>query len=153
MKKLWAILFVTITMVACQSRNESNNVVTKDSVIDNHDNHPKKTQGLTLHNGIKWKADSSTVLNVDLMQKIVSGAKKGSLENYNETASGLENALNKMVSECKMKGADHDALHQWLEPLMSKTNELKKVNDIETADAMLPDIEKQINLFPQYFER
>jgi len=57
-----------------------------------------------------------------------------------------------MVSECKMKGADHEALHHWLEPIMEKAKELKNANSIETARTIFGEIEKQINLFHQYFE-
>jgi hypothetical protein len=57
-----------------------------------------------------------------------------------------------MVTECKMKGADHEALHQWLEPLMEKTRELKKVSNVENAATLLSEIGKQLALFPQYFE-
>ena len=51
-----------------------------------------------------------------------------------------------------MKRADHEALHNWLEPIMEKTKELKKENSIETARTIFGEIEKQLNLFPQYFE-
>ena len=81
-----------------------------------------------------------------------SGAKKESLENYLQTAAAIQDGLNKMISECKMKGADHEALHHWLEPLMDKTKELKNANSIETARTISGEIEKQINLFLQYFE-
>ncbi len=51
-----------------------------------------------------------------------------------------------------MKGADHEALHHWLEPVMKKTKELKSANSVENARTIFDEIEKQINLFPQYFE-
>jgi hypothetical protein len=57
-----------------------------------------------------------------------------------------------MVSECKMKGDDHEALHHWLEPLMEKTKELKKAESIEAAGVISVEIEKQVDLFSQYFE-
>ena len=52
----------------------------------------------------------------------------------------------------KWKALTNDALHQWLEPLMEKMKELKKATSVENAVTMLSEIEKQINLFPQYFE-
>lgn len=84
--------------------------------------------------------------------KIVSGTKQENLENHLKIAASLQDGLNKMVSECKMKGADHEALHHWLEPIMEKTKELKNANSIETARTIFGEIEKQLNLFPQYFE-
>ena len=87
-----------------------------------------------------------------LLQKIVSGTKQENLENHLKIAASLQDGLNKMVSECNMKGADHEALHHWLEPIMEKTKELKNANSIETARTIFGEIEKQLNLFPQYFE-
>ena len=91
-------------------------------------------------------------MNVEILQNIIAAAKKESLENYLQTAAGLQDGLNKMVVECKMKGADHEALHHWLEPLIEKTKALKNANNIENAGTIFGEIENQINLFPQYFE-
>ena len=89
---------------------------------------------------------------MELLKDIVFGAKKESLENCIQTASELQNSLNKMVAECKMKGADHEALHHWLEPIMEKTKELKEVTTTGKAATILNEIEKQVDLFNQYFE-
>jgi len=104
-----------------------------------------------LNNGAKWKADSITVLNVSLMQSTISSAQKESPLDIRKTAALLQDGLNKMVTECKMKGPDHDALHHWLEPLLEKTKALKKATSIEQASVILSELEKQMNLFAQYF--
>jgi len=57
-----------------------------------------------------------------------------------------------MVNEYKMKGAEHDALHQFLEPLMEKTKALRNVTTIENAATIYSEIEERIDLFAQYFE-
>ncbi len=150
MKQKLTILLATSLLLACNARNEKEKTIRTEPVAGNHVEH--SVTGLALNNGVKWKADSTTVLNVDLLQKIISVAKKESLENYSQTAIGLQNGLNKMVSECKMKGADHEALHHWLEPLMDKTKELKNADSIENARTIFGEIEKQIKLFSQYFE-
>ena len=144
------MLLATGLLLACNSKNESNSAVEPASENHGHDDH---ATGLVLNNGAKWKADSSTIGNVALLQKVISGAKKESLDNFLQTATQLEAGLNKMVSECKMQGADHDALHQWLEPLMEKARDLKKVTSTETAATLLTEIDKQVNLFSQYFEK
>ena len=152
MKQILTILLATSLLLACNAGNEKEKTTATEPAAENHAEHAEQATGLALNNGAKWKADSTTLLNVALLQKIISGAKKESLENYSQTAAGLQDGLNKMVSECKMKGADHDALHHWLEPLMEKTKELKNANSIENAGTISGEIEKQINLFPQYFE-
>jgi hypothetical protein len=153
MKKILTILLVASLLPACNSKNDNTGNADSATVVENHADHEKAAEGLALNNGAKWKADSTTLLNVTLLQTIVSGAQKESPDNYVQTAKQLENGLSKMISECKMKGADHDALHKWLEPRMEKTKDLKKVSSVENAATVLNEIEKQVNLFPQYFEK
>ena len=150
MKIIQIMLLATGLLLACNSKTESPSTVEPAAEIHAPDDH---ASGLVLNNGAKWKADLSTIGNVDLLQKTVSGAKKENLDSYLQTAAQLGEGLNKMVRECKMQGADHDALHQWLEPLMEKTNNLKKVTATGEAATLLTEIEKQVNLFPQYFEK
>lgn len=151
MKRILTVLLAINLLPACNSQNEKENGTTAGPAAENHE-HTEKANGLALNNGAKWKADSTTLANAANLQGIVSNAKKESRENYLQTASRLEDGLSKMVNECKMNGADHDALHQWLEPLMEKTKELKKATAPEKATAILSNIEKQISLFAQYFE-
>ena len=58
-----------------------------------------------------------------------------------------------MIKQCTMKGADHDALHLWLEPLMKKEKELGESSTVDKAISILHELETQVNLFPQYFEK
>jgi len=152
MKQILTILLATSLLLACNAGNEKEKTTATGPAVENHDEHAEQATQLSLNNGVKWKADSITLLNVDLLQKTITSAQNESLENYSQTAIDLKDGLNKMVSECKMKGADHEALHHWLEPIMEKTKELKNANSIETARSIFDEIEKQLNLFPQYFE-
>ena len=64
----------------------------------------------------------------------------------------MQDGLNKLITECKMKGADHDALHHWLEPVIEKTKELKSVDTEEKGAIILSNINHDLDLFDQYFE-
>ena len=152
MKQIQTILLATSLLLACNAGNDKEKTTATEPATENHSDHAKQATGLVLNNGAKWKVDSTTLTNVALLKNIVLNAKKESLETYLQTATALQDGLSKMINECKMKGADHDALHQWLEPLMEKTKELKNANSIENAGTISGEIEKQINLFPQYFE-
>lgn len=150
MKKILTLILAAGFLLACNSKNEKS--TTAEPVVKNHE-HAEKASGLVLNNGAKWKADSSTFVNVVLLKSIVSGAGQESLENYMQKATQLTDGLSKMVRECKMKGADHDALHHWLEPLMQKVKDLNKATTTESAAAGMSEIDKQLNLFAQYFEK
>lgn len=153
MKKILTIIFATSLLLSCNSGRDKEKNIATDSVTEKHNDPENKTTKLVLNNGAKWKADSTTLINVVNLQKIISNVKKQNPENYLQTATTLQDGLNKMINECKMKGADHDALHRWLEPLIKKTKELKNTTVVENAAAILNEIENQINLFTQYFEK
>ncbi len=151
--RILLVAFLSVfVLFACNSEKEKTQDAPAEAAQESHEDHAEMEGGLSLNNGAKWKADSSTIGNVDLLQRTVASAKKETLENYHETAAQLQDGLNKMVKECRMKGPDHDALHLWLEPLMSKTKELQQAAAVESAETTLRDIEMQVNLFAHYFE-
>jgi len=152
MKKIPVLLLMIGLLPACHSQSDTAVNAKTDSAAVKHQEQEEKSVGLVLNNGARWKADSITKSNVSLLQAIVSGAAKNSPVNYSQTVTQLQDGLTKMVTECKMKGADHEALHHWLLPLMEKTKELKAANCVEKAAPVLKEIEAHINLFTQYFE-
>jgi len=139
-------------LLACHTENHKDQNTAIASTAGNHAEHAEKATELTLNHGAKWKADSTTVANIALLQNIVSNAKKENPENYLQTADALQEGLNKMVRECKMKGADHEALHIWLQQMMEIVNDFRNVPSVEIAAISLSEIENHINLFSQYFE-
>ena len=152
MIKIITFLVISGFLLACHTENHKDQNTAIASTAGNHAEHAEKATELTLNHGAKWKADSTTVANITLLQNIVSIAKKENLENHLQTADALQEGLNKMVRECKMKGADHEALHIWLEQMIAMINDFKNVTSVEIAKVSLDEIEKHINLFSQYFE-
>jgi hypothetical protein len=121
-------------------------------VVNNHENHEKQETPLSLNNGVRWKADSVTLVNAAAVREMIEGAGKSGEPDYNQVADQLQNGLNKMITECKMQGSEHDALHQWLEPLLGKAGELKNVTTAEEAGRKFREIEEWVGLFEKYFE-
>lgn len=138
--------------MACNSNPQKEQGKTSDTISEKHDEHKEKAGELELNNGAKWKIDSATSVNVGILRTIIADAKNNKPANYAATATKLEDGLNKLVKECKMSGAEHDALHQWLEPMIAKTRELKNAGTGESGEAVLNAIDKQMGLFDQYFE-
>jgi len=148
MKKIFPIFLAAGILLACNAGSNK----AGEPAAENHDSHGGKATGLVLNNGAKWKADSITVLNVTLLRNTIKNAQKESPDDFPKTAALLQDGLNKMVAECKMQGPDHDALHQWLEPLMEKVKALGKETAAPAAKEKLGDIAKHLDLFAQYFE-
>lgn len=136
MRLLLSIFLVSLFLFACNQNAH----------------HQETVKGLKLNNGAKWDADSATIANVDLLKQTFTEANSESLNDYFSRAEKLQLGLNKMISECKMSGENHDALHLWLEPLIAKTKALKMSKSVEDARLIYEDITSIITIFPQYFE-
>lgn len=155
MKKTLILLLLTGTLFACNNSKpvESKSVVNSSEADD--DLPGSKTEPLVLNNGAKWKVDISTNNNVSDIKGILekfNGENDKSLIAYKKTYTGLQQAINKMIVECKMKGHDHEALHKWLEPLITQVANFKQASTVTDAAGSLKIIRAQVNLYDQYFE-
>lgn len=151
MKKGLSLLLAGTLLLACntpKSDLENASAITNSAIKEAH---AETSAKLSLDGDAKWNADISTHLNVAILENIVIDARKHNAENYAEAATQLREALNVMLQECKMKSGDHDALHQWLEPIMADAGKLGNANNSAEAKEILAQMEQQLGLFMQYF--
>jgi len=149
MKRLFYLVICTGLLISCNQNN--NQEATNDSLTHDEAN----TTALSLNNGAKWKADTATNQHVTDLRTIADNFKiqpSPSLNEYAILGNDLNNSLQKMIQECKMTGADHEALHHWLEPVLKETNELKNTKDATAARKNFDHIDAQIDAFHTYFE-
>ena len=154
MKIQWVIAVSSFLAISCGNDHQS---VVKNETTSAEVGHDQHTDAgkLDLNHGARWKADSSTNNNVKELQAIVdkfNGSTTRSVNAYNSTGIELQAGLNKMISECKMKGAGHDALHKWLEPMISEIAQLQKSTNEQEAADLVKQVDEQLKLYPQYFE-
>lgn len=112
----------------------------------------EKHASLTLNNGAKWNADSITNVNVELLSEILDEPIPGTLEEYHLVSQELQQALDKLLMDCRMKGKEHDTLHQWLEPIVESNHLLAKSTSVEDAKLLYEAIRKRVGEYPAYFE-
>ena len=130
-----------------------------ESAKDKQDSHAATTEQskhssekmLTLNEGKKWNLDDSTRANIKAIKQVFEKAAKETGPDYITLAGQLQAAANKMVSECKMSGKDHEMLHVWLENYLSALKELKSP-DAGAQKAAFNKIGEHLNSFDQYFE-
>jgi hypothetical protein len=152
MKKFLMLALFASTLLACNNVENKNEEAAKP--VEATQPH-EEARTLTLSNGAKWQSDESTTRNVKELQAIVNRLnenKNQTLENYTAVANELQPGLDKMIKECRMQGADHDALHLWLEPLLANVNSLKKATVKENASKTFIEIEQHVNSYNQFFE-
>lgn len=149
LKKVITVIFCLSLLWACKQTTKPAPAEERVSVEE-----PTGSE-LTLNNGAKWTTDSSTTHHVTDLRTIANMFKvqpDPSLKQYHILGNDLGNSINKMIADCKMTGADHEALHKWLHPILNETNQLKNVNDTAQARKTFYTIDKQLNRYPTYFQ-
>ena len=152
-KTISGLLLTALLFTACTSGNQQQQEqATTDTENHHHSQPQEEAQGLSLNNGAKWKADSSTNQNVAALQNIMAVAHPTAIEHYQATGKLLQAGLDKMISECRMQGADHEALHQWLQPVMTGIQHLQQAATQQEAETIYSNLDKQLQLYQEYFE-
>lgn len=145
-----AILFADFS---CKQGGHKNYAVTAEEDDEKDD---VDTGKLALDNGAKWKVDSITDANVhnlqDILQKFNTTGEEHSSTDCTNVQNDLRYGIDKMISECKMKGPNHKALHQWLKPLIGQVGNLKKTMGVPDAIAACKVIKSRLDMYNQYFE-
>ena len=147
LKKIIGLIMCVALLSAC---NQSS-----DKVEPKEKANQVQATGLSLNNGSKWQADSTTSRHVVDLRTIADMFKiqpNPSTNEYQILGNDLGNSLNKMIQDCKMTGPDHDALHQWMEPILNESNQLKSITDTTTARATFNLIDKQLDDYHTYFK-
>ena len=144
------LLLCTAIFIGCNSGKNK-------SVSENHEEHihTKAGPALALNNGEKWSADSATNKNVTDLQIITDNFKSTgspSIDDYKTVGNDLHNGIQKMITDCKMTGPDHEALHHWLEPVLNETTQLQNAADTFEAGRLFDSLKNHISSYYNFFE-
>lgn len=154
MKIILLTAILSIFAISCNNDQQSSTEKEPTSTEAKHE-HEEGAAKLELNKGAKWKADSNTNNNVQNLRTIVerlNNSNDKTLNAYHSAGSDLQAGLDKMIAECKMEGPDHDALHKWLEPLISNVSALKKSTNEKEASEIIKETDEHLKLYAQYFE-
>ena len=109
-----------------------------------------KVATIPLNSGAKWKVDEATKKNVAIMVQVVSDSTYADAGKRKQLYITLANKIDTLVKECSMKGAEHNALHAWLEKVLEDLKELKKED--EKYNEAYTALKNNIANFYQSFE-
>lgn len=155
MRKLLTLVLLTGTIWSCNDHQTAEHKNFND-LPDTITHHPETSgEKLELNNGAKWKVDTATGNNINNLKVVIKKFDSGndtSLAAYKKIQDDLQTGLNKTITECKMKGAEHLALHKWLEPLLEQVTKFKLAPTVPDANEDLKVIREQLDLYDRYFE-
>jgi hypothetical protein len=143
MKKL--LVMMLATFLSCNSEQTAEQRGNK-TVNDKED----KVAVVPLNNSAKWKADEATKKNVSAMVQVVNDSTYADAGKRKQLYTTLKATIDSLVKECSMKGAEHQALHVWLENVLEDLKKLKE-EDHEYSQAYAA-LKKDISNFYQSFE-
>jgi hypothetical protein len=153
--KNFLILFSFCFLAACNHADHKDaGDVPKEG--EEHQHPGKEPAGLSLNGTAKWKADQPTFQQVKLLQAqadSLAGITPATSRAYQVAGDSLQSGVNTLIRNCRMKGADHEALHHWLEPLLKQVKELSHSTEVEGGRKLLKEVQQQLQLFDQYFEQ
>ncbi len=143
MKKL--LILLAMAAMAC------NNQVKTDQQTDSHENHDtKKEEALSLNNDKKWNADEATLNNVNAMMVVINDSSYAATSSRSSFINQMQNRIDTLVSQCRMQGPDHDALHLWLNKVTKNMKEIKEEDDEYEKEK--EKLKNNIESFYTYFE-
>ncbi|GAA4732413.1 hypothetical protein [Flavisolibacter ginsenosidimutans] len=144
MKQLLIILALAVASCTSQQpaeQQESKTVNNKEKAI----------AAIPLNNGTKWKADEATKKNIAAMVQIVNDSTYQNAGKRKELSTSIQDQIDRLVKQCSMKGAEHDALHVWLEKVLKDVKELKE-EETDEYDEAYAALKKDVESFYDFFE-
>jgi hypothetical protein len=139
------IVAIAILFAACTGTTQQQETKQAETISEKD-----RAATIQLNNGSKWKVDETTQNNVAMLKQIVSDSTRAATP---VLAAALQSRLDSLVSQCTMQGPDHEALHQWLQPIIQSVKELKEEKD-EAGEQKkaLAAIRKELVMFDTYFQ-
>ena len=123
---------------------------------EKHHSHEHRTAKLTLNNGGKWLADTSTKESAKKIQaalELFSREKQGrSAEEYNLLGQNLRTLLGEMIQGCKMQGGAHEQLHVWITNISPAIDALAKAKTASSGREAHSHLVSIVAEFEKYFE-
>ncbi len=143
MKKL--IIILAVAIAACNSQSD-----TKQQGNEIANDQEKVPTAVQLNKGGKWKADEATKKNVAAMVQLANDSSYADASKKKQLFAKLQNRVDTLVQQCRMQGAEHAALHGWLENVLKDMKELKEEGEENSEDHA--DLKKDIESFYTFFE-
>ena len=153
--KIFLICICLLSLAACNHADHSKAAIVVNEGKELHHSE-REPATLSLNGNLKWKADQSTFTQVKALQALADSFGRkvpATAGEYKLAGDSFQTILNKLIRDCRMKGAEHEALHHWLEPLLQQVKALTAATGTDDSRKSLNDVQRQLELFDKYFEQ
>lgn len=106
--------------------------------------------GLTLDEGRRWETDQHTASAVKAMQEAVVKFQETDGD-YAALGAALQKELDGLIRGCRMTGAAHEQLHEYVRLIARPIHELK-TGDVDEGRAAEQEVAEVLKQFDEYFE-
>lgn len=113
---------------------------------------PPPETNIELNNGKKWEVNAEMKPHIEKANQILNDFISTHNQNYNQLANDLMVQNNALINSCTMKGANHDALHQWLMPHIGLIKQLKTAENYKEAQSVIAELEKSFEVYSYCFK-
>lgn len=145
------MLLLPVLFLASCADNPSEQPAATTAVEEQHE-HSHEQEAIELNNGQKWKVDENMMVYIVQMEKDVTGFDGTTMAEYKQLASGLEQNIEQLTSNCTMEGQAHDELHKWLLPFIELSEHFSASVTEQDAEKYLGEIRTSVYNFHRYFE-
>jgi len=144
-KMIRLLIFLLAVIISCTNTQPAKQLENKK---ENDNENPIAI--IPAKTGIKLKADEATRKNVAAMVQLINDTSYQNAGKRKELSVFIQNKIDTLVNQCSMKGAEHDALHVWLEQLLLDVKKLKGEHDEYTENYAA--VKKDVESFYEIFE-
>lgn len=152
--KILASMATIFILASCQNSSTQ----TTDVSQTNHTNatvstnsQTEQTAALQLNQGAKWKADESTNTQVRHMLNFVLKQYPVTIDEFKTVSNAIKQDTDKLISGCKMRGPEHEALHTWLLPFLETNKKLANTTSVDEAKTLYADMQHQLKTYFDFF--
>ncbi len=150
MKRIYIILLPALFLASCADNTGEQPAAT--TAVEEQHQHSHEGEATELNNGQKWKVDENMMVYIVQIEKDVTGFGGSTMEEYKQLASGLEQNIEQLTSNCTMEGQAHDELHKWLLPFIELSEQFSASATEQEAENNYGQIKLSLEDFHRYFE-
>jgi hypothetical protein len=107
---------------------------------------------IVLNDGKKWVVVPEMFTIIKAMESDINSFNGTTIEDHKNLGTKLQDNINKLTSNCTMKGQGHDELHKWLLPFLDYVAAYNEVNTVAEATSIYNKMKASYDSVNIFFE-